>query len=94
MGVDGRERSPDATIQAFVALIEGLPPAVKRLWDDANLRNFDIGIRGGVTPLAFQFSLHADTLAAVSRLKANIALTIYAVDVAYLQRRQRRQTRG
>jgi hypothetical protein len=86
--------NPDAAIQIFVRLIEDLPPVAKRLWDEANLRNFDVGIQGGVTPRAFQFSLRPDTLAAVSRLKANVALTVYAVDVAYLQRQQRRRARG
>jgi hypothetical protein len=86
--------NPDSAIQAFVRLIEGLPPAAKRLWDEANLRVFDVGIQGGVTPRAFQFSLRPDTLAAASRLKANVALTIYGLDVAYLQRRQRQRERG
>jgi len=82
--------NPDSAIQTFVRLIEELPPAARRLWDGANLRNFDIGIQGGVTPRAFEFSLLPETLAAVSRLKANVALTVYAVDGAHLQRQQRR----
>jgi hypothetical protein len=86
--------NPDSAIQTFVRLIEGLPPAAKRLWDEANLRVFDIGIQAGVTPRAFQFSLRPDTLAAASRLKANVALTIYAVDVAYLQRQKGRRAKG
>jgi|SRR5436190_18555120 len=92
-----RERepwNPDAAIQAFVRLIEDLPPAARRLWDVANLRNFDIGIQGGVTPQAFQFSLLPETLAAVSRLKANVALTVYAVDGAHLKRQHRRRAKG
>src|SRR5437764_1413692 len=86
--------SPDAAIQAFASLIYELPPGAKHLWDEANLRVFDIGIQGGVRPRAFQFSLRPETLAAVSRLKANVALTVYAVDVAYLQRQQRRRAKG
>jgi hypothetical protein len=86
--------SPDAAIRAFVGLIDGLSPSARRLWDEANVRNFDIGIQGGVTPRAFQFSLSPDTLAAASRLKASVALTVYAVDVAYLQRQQRRRAKG
>jgi hypothetical protein len=39
--------NPDAAIQTFVRLIEGLPPAARRLWDGANLRNFEIGIQSG-----------------------------------------------
>jgi hypothetical protein len=53
-----------------------------------------IGIQGGVTPRTVQYSLRADTLAAASRLNANIALTVYAVDVAYLQRRQRQRAKA
>jgi hypothetical protein len=86
--------NPDVAIQTFVRLIDGLPPDAKRLWDGANLRNFDIGIQGGVTPRAFQLSVCPDTLAAVSRLNANIALTVYAVDLADLQRQRRRGGRG
>jgi hypothetical protein len=94
LAIEERPGNPDAAIQAFAKLIDELPPAAKRLWDEANLRNFDIGIQGGVTPRAFQFSLHPDTLAAASRLKANIALTVYSVDVAHLQRQQRRRAKG
>ena len=92
LAIEEREPwSPDAAIQAFVRLIDDLPPAARRLWDEANLRNFDIGIQGGVTPRAFQFSLRPDTLAAASRLKANVALTVYSVDVEHPQRQQRRR---
>ena len=94
LSIEERPGNPDAAIQAFAKLIDELPPAAKCLWDEANLRNFDIGIQGGVTPRAFQFSLHPDTLAAASRLKANIALTVYSVDVAHLQRQQRRRAKG
>ncbi len=86
--------NPDAAIQAFVRLIDGLSPAAKRLWDEANVRNFDVGIQGGLTPPAFQFSLRPDTLAAASRLGASIALTVYSVDTAYLQRQERRRAKG
>ena len=86
--------TPDAAIQAFARLIDGLAPGAKHLWDQANLRVFDIGLQGGVRPQAFQFSLRPETLAAVSRLEANVALTVYAVDVAHLQRRQRRRGKG
>lgn len=91
---EGDPWNPDALIQAFVKLVDDLPPAAKRLWDAANLRVFDIGIQGGVTPRAFQFLLRADTLAAASRLKANVGLTVYSVDGAHLQRQQRRRARG
>lgn len=86
--------NPDAAIQAFVRLVDGLAPTARRLWDEANVRNFDIGIQGGLTPRAFQFSLRPETMAAASRLKASVALTVYAVDVAYLQRQQRRRAKG
>lgn len=85
--------NPDAAIQAFVRLIDALPPSTKRLWDEANRRTFDVGIQAGLTPRAYQCSLRPDTLAAVSRLNANVALTVYAVDVAYLQRQERRRTK-
>jgi hypothetical protein len=53
LAIEERPGNPDAAIQAFARLIDELPPAAKRLWDEANLRNFDIGIQGGVTPRAF-----------------------------------------
>ncbi len=53
LAIEERSGNPDAAIQAFAKLIDELPPAAKRQWDEANLRNFDIGIQGGVTPARF-----------------------------------------
>ena len=72
-------KSADQTINAFCRLIRGLPQAERKLWDDAKVRDFSIGIQAGEEPSARDFAIEAKTVTAVSELNARIVLTVYGV---------------
>jgi hypothetical protein len=59
-------------------LIRALPRAKKRLWLAATRRDFNIGIQSAAKPHAYEFTLEAPTIQAVSYLRARVAITVYA----------------
>ncbi len=73
-------RTADATIRAFCALLEALPEVERRLWNDATVRDFNIGVQGGEEPRCTEFVLAARTVQAVSALNARIVFSVYAPD--------------
>ncbi len=69
----------------LVALVDALPRAARRCWNEASLRTFDIGIQAGPeVERAKGFralddvTLTPKTLRAVSRVKGRIKVTVYA----------------
>ncbi len=83
--------NPEAAICGFAALIAGLPPEARRLWDGATTRDFNIGIAAGTRPRSVEFAVSVETLALVVALRARVAVTVYAVDFEYelFKKRQR-----
>lgn len=72
-------KTPDATINAFCALIERLPEAARYLWNQAKRRDFNIGVEAGTSSRQpREFALSTETLKAAHRLGARIAFTVYA----------------
>lgn len=70
--------SADQEIRAFIRLLEKIPSSVRRLWDQAQSRVFNIGVQAGVTPHAYQLRVGPKTLAAVAALRGAIVVTTYA----------------
>jgi hypothetical protein len=70
----------DSTIRAFCRLIEGLPEAQRRLWNNATVRSLSIGIRAGKQPNPRDFTIRPGTIQALSEVAAQIVLTIYPPD--------------
>jgi hypothetical protein len=83
----------EVAIRGFVALLSALPSPVRKLWDGATLKEFNIGLRGGTTPRVLESALDAGTVADVARLGARIGITLYAFDSKYAARVHRRRTR-
>jgi hypothetical protein len=76
-----RGRGPDGIINAFCALVEGLPPNSRRLWNAARRKEFDIGFEARLSShRANRFSIQASTLARVTKLGASVAVTFYQED--------------
>jgi len=75
-------RTADAAIRAFCSLIEGLPKPARALWNAATVRSFSIGIQAGTQPNTCDFTIRPKTVEAVSRVGAQIVLTIYAPETA------------
>jgi hypothetical protein len=80
-----RAKTADRKVMELVALIDSLPRAARKCWNEAAVRTFDIGIQAGpevesskVFPAFDHVTLAPDTLRAVSRLKGRIQVTIYA----------------
>jgi hypothetical protein len=68
----------DATARVLVRQINAPPPAARRAWDLATTRTFDIGVRGGMGPRAFEeVTLTHKTLALIAAIRARIQMTVY-----------------
>jgi hypothetical protein len=69
---------PDRLIRRFVELIKRLPRAERRIWDRAQLREFNIGIQSAVTPPSYTLQLDPATVRAAASVNAGIGVTVYA----------------
>src|SRR4051794_36540119 len=71
-------RTADQFVKQFAQLVDKLPLAAKRCWNQASSRTFDIGIQAGLTPDRFEdVRLSPDSLRRLSRLRASILVTVY-----------------
>lgn len=75
---DSYEKDADALMQEFVDLVRGLPPNVRKLWNGAKSRNFNVGIQSALKPHCHELRLTAETLAAVARVRGSVVITTYA----------------
>ena len=72
----------DRTIVAFTRLIKQLPPRHRRVWDQAQAREFNVGIEAGFKPPhAFEVRLKRRTIEAIAEVQATLVVTIYAADL-------------
>ena len=75
----GLPRTADQFVKKFAQLVDKLPAAAKRCWNQASSRTFDIGIQAGLRPDRFDdVRLGPDSLRHLSRLRAGILVTVYA----------------
>jgi hypothetical protein len=68
----------DATIRGFCALIHALPKSQRKLWDEAKIREFSVGIQAQLKPNTFEVTLDERTVKAASEVNARINFTIYS----------------
>jgi hypothetical protein len=71
-------KSADMAIRALAALVRQLPRKVRRLWNHARVKDFNIGIQGGYRPHCSVFPLNVETINAVARLGARVVVTVYS----------------
>jgi len=75
----GFPRTADGFVKEFAQLVDELPLAARRCWNQASSRTFDIGIQAGLAPKCFEdVRLSPDSLRHLSRLRASILVTVYA----------------
>ena len=74
----GMTLPPDVAIRRLATALSDLPPSVKRLWERARDRVFDIGLERAAGRGAFALALRPETVKTVGRLDARIALTLYS----------------
>jgi hypothetical protein len=72
-----RNPGPNATIRAFVRLVEALPPRLRALWDGAHRRAFDVGVEMGSGPFVPVVDLSRDTIRRVAEVGGSIVSTVY-----------------
>ena len=77
----GFPRHPEAGIKALAALVRQLPSQARKLWKNAQVKDFNIGIQGGIKPHCREFPLSLDTLSAVVKLGARVVITVYAAEL-------------
>jgi hypothetical protein len=79
--IAGMRKGPDATILGLCALIEGLSPDGRQVWDAATRREFDVGYEARLSShRANHFRIRPATLRRVANLGAGLAVTFYRED--------------
>ncbi len=69
----------ESILELFCALVEGLSPEAKAVWDGCISRTFDLGYGSGDLPRNFRSIIHPDTVARIAKLNAALVVTIYPV---------------
>jgi hypothetical protein len=69
--------NPDRLIRRFVALVRRLPRAERRVWDRAQLREFNVGIQAAGWPASYELRLDPATVRAAASVNAAIGVTVY-----------------
>jgi hypothetical protein len=73
----GDRGTPDAAIRRLIRAIDALSPPAARLWKGAHDRVFDIGVDRAKGKDALSLALEPETVKAIARLNARVALTFY-----------------
>ena len=64
-------------IEEYIALINGLSPATRTIWDNCLRREFDIGYDSGDIPNNFRSVLSPKSIELIARVGGSIAISIY-----------------
>ena len=70
-------KTPDAGILRYCKLVERLSPEMRRLWDRAESRSFDIGFETPKKGRYFWGAVSEKAVRAAAEVGAQIAITIY-----------------
>jgi hypothetical protein len=70
----------DRTIRRFVTLVDGLPRSTRKIWETAQVRQFNVGVQAGTSPHAYELRLQKATVEAAARIGAQLAFAVYAPD--------------
>jgi hypothetical protein len=73
-------KNADRAIRDLAALVCKLPKPARRLWNEAQSRDFNIGIQSGSKPRMYELHVTASTLEAVAALGARLTVTTYAAE--------------
>ena len=74
-------KTADLAIRSLAVLIDTLPKAERKLWDTANVRDFNVGVQAAMRPHSYEIPLAYETIKIASALKARIVFTIYPAGV-------------
>jgi hypothetical protein len=76
--LDCYRQNADRQIWRLVELVKKLPRSARRLWNDAEVKEFNIGIEAAVKSRLFELRLQPETLQAVASVDGRIVITVYA----------------
>jgi hypothetical protein len=76
---NGRVTDASSTIRELVAVIDGLNPAARTAWDQATMRDFNVGIELAHGVKSVELAIDPDTVRHVAALGARIVVTAYQV---------------
>ena len=68
----------DRVVRQLVRLVERLPRHARRLWNQADAREFNPGIEAAAKSRVFELRLQPATLTAVAGVDGRIVITVYA----------------
>jgi hypothetical protein len=71
------ERTVDATLRCFIALLSTLSPPLTALWEACDDRCLNIGIQRGLAPHSSGYRVDAETLARLAAISTRLEITIY-----------------
>ena len=75
------KKSPDKSIRQFCKEIKNLPKEIRKEWDDADFREFNIGYSVGEEPFSYLDNISAKTIKKVQELGAGIGISLYAAEL-------------
>jgi hypothetical protein len=90
----GWRGTPTSLIRQLVALVKALPPAERRLWDQAKSREFNIGIEAASRSKFYEMRLSPRTLREVNSVNGTIIFTVYAPEHVPKAPRNTKDTKG
>ena len=73
----GESIEPDYLIECFYTLVQKLSTPSKLLWKNCKSRVFDLGFESGTTPRSYHAHLSVKTIESLSKIDAQVAITIY-----------------
>jgi hypothetical protein len=78
----GWNQTADQQIRGLVSLIRKLPRPAELLWNEAQLRVFNIGVQAGLNPHSHEVKLSPATVAQAAQIRAGLVITTYAPDAS------------
>jgi hypothetical protein len=69
---------PEKLIKRFVSFVEKLPSDVRRVWDRARARDFNIGISVARKARPYELCLPLKALQQITSVKGRLIITVYA----------------
>lgn len=74
------ETSEDAIVNQYYQLVNRLPQHLRKLWDSASKRVFDVGFEAVGSTKAFQSSLTQESVIKLAEIGGSITISIYSND--------------
>ena len=75
---DSHQKGADTLLRDLVKLVRRLRGRPRKLWQEAETRDFNIGIQAGIRPHAYELGLAPETIRSVAGVGGRLVITVYA----------------